>query len=204
MITSNRNIYVYIISFSSELLILISLILPTFFALIHVDLNSLFFCGITAGDKCWREQACYPFENYIQVAEEMGAKRRNQTSNIYDTIVLTSDSRDMVEPRLNYTSTHPNATHPDFPFRFIINENDTMQGHGKPGRYRSEADEIMVSTLAAMKMQMLAETVVTNSCSNFHKVMGGFIGMGCGMAKEPYNEGLQQNENPQLRMKCRI
>ena len=46
---------------------------------------SIFFCGITVGDKCWREQACYPFENHIQLAEEMGAKRRNQTSNIYDT-----------------------------------------------------------------------------------------------------------------------
>jgi hypothetical protein len=149
-----------------------------------------------------REQACYPFEKYIQLAEEMGAKRRNQTSNIYDTIVLTSDTKDMVESRLNYTSTYPNATHPDFPFRFIINANDTMQGHGKPGRYRSKGDEIMLSTLAAMKMQMLAETVVTNACSNFHKVMGGFIDIGCGMAKEPYHEFLQENENPQLRMKC--
>eukprot|EP01083_Nonionella_stella_P287678 979329_1 len=157
---------------------------------------------IRAGDKCLREQRCYNFEKYIQVAEEMGAERRNQTSNIYDTIVLTSDTKDMVKSRLNYTSTYPNATHPDFPFRFIINENDTMQGHGYPQQYRSEADEIMVSTLAAMKMQMLAETVVTNSCSNFHKLMGGFITIGCGMAKEPYEESLQQNENPQLRMKC--
>ena len=161
-----------------------------------------FFHGITAGDKCGREQRCYEFEKYVQVAEEMGAKRRNQTSNIYDTIVLTSDSRDMVESRLNYTSSHPNATHPDFPFRFLINENDTMQGHGKPQKYQSRADDIMASTLAAMKMQMLAETVVSNSCSNFHKVLAGFHVSGCGMAKEPYSESLQSNDNPQLRMRC--
>ena len=132
----------------------------------------------------------------------MGAKRSNRTSNIYDTIVLTSDSRDMVESRLDYTSSHPNATHPDFPFRFLINENDTMQGHGKPRMYQSQANDIMASTLASMKMQMLAETVVSNSCSHFHKFLTGFHVAGCGMAKEPYSESLQSLDNPQLRMKC--
>lgn len=165
--------------------------------------DSIYFIfGTKAGDKCWREQHCYGFEKYMQVAEEMGVKRRNQTSNIYDTIVLTSDSRHMIESRFNYTKTYTNATNPDFPFRFVVNEKDTMQGHGKPQRYFTEADNIMVSTVAAMKMQLLAETTVMNSCSNFHKVAAGFHISGCGMAKEPYLEWLISLDNPKLRMKC--
>jgi len=168
------------------------------------DPNKSIGIPIRAGDKCRREQVCYGFEKYIQVAAEMGAKRRNQTSNIYDTIVLTSESRDMVESRLNYTSTHPNATHPEFPFRFIVNEKDVMQGHGQPRNYHSQAEEIMVSTLSVMKFQLLTETLVSNSCSNFHKLLAVFHGAGCGMSKEPYSESLTAIDNPELRMKCKI
>jgi hypothetical protein len=73
----------------------------------------------------------------------------------------------MTEARFNYTK---NAS---FPFKFIANNDDVGQGHGKPRRY-SNKDEVMVATMAAMKMQLLPETLILNSCSNFHKLIESF------------------------------
>ena len=168
------------------------------------------------------------------MVEEMGVQRKNQTSRFYDTVVLTSDSREMVEARFNYTFTSkknshddhdlngrdsdsdsdssvvtsttntssPQPTHPDFPFRFLVNEQDPLQGHGKPQGYKDQADAIMISSVAAMRMQMLAQTTILNTCSNFHRLAEVFYLAGCGMAKNPYFEWLQENNNPDFHMKC--
>merc|ERR1712238_238572 len=76
---------------------------------------------IRAGYKCHREQHCYGFEKYMQVAEEMAAKRSGHTSGTYDTIVLTSESREMIEASAGYAS---NAS---WPFRIVVSANDTLQ-----------------------------------------------------------------------------
>ncbi len=157
------------------------------------------YASCIAGDKCRREQRCFGFEKYMNIAEAMAAKRANATSNIYDTIVLTSDSREMMEARFNYTK---NET---FPFRFVVNDEDVLQGHGNPMKYNTKfftADQVMISTMVAMKMQLLSDTLLPNSCSHFHQVMVGFYSSGCGMVREPYHEILKQNDNPSFRMKC--
>ena len=135
----------------------------------------------------------------MQVAEEMAVKRSGQTSSTYDTIVLTSEDREMMEARANYTR---NET---WRFRFVVNANDTLQGHGRPKRYQTEnftADDVMISTLVALQMQLLPGTVVLNGCSNFHKVIGSFYSSGCANVRQPYYESLKKVDNPSLRMKC--
>jgi len=156
---------------------------------------------IRAGDKCKREQKCYGFEKYMQVAEEMGAKRYRQTLNTYDTIVLTSETREMIEARANYTR---NET---WRLRFVVNANDTFQGHGHPELYQTEnftADDVMISTLMALQMQLLPGTLVLNTCSNFHKMIDSFYSSGCANVSRPYAEWLQKNDNPLLRMQCNM
>ena len=88
---------------NDELLILLSPLLPTpslyFLSLFDFYKFTVFtfFHDKSAGDKWAREQLCYGFEQYIQVAKEMGDKSRSQTSNLNDTIILASDSNNMVE-----------------------------------------------------------------------------------------------------------
>jgi len=154
-----------------------------------------------AGDKCKREQECYGFETYMQVAEEMVPKRYRQTSGTYDTIVLTSETREMIEARANYTR---NET---WRLRFVVNANDTFQGHGHPELYQTEnftADDVMISTLMALQMQLLPGTLVLNTCSNFHKMIDSFYSSGCANVSRPYAEWLQKNDNPLLRMQCNM
>ncbi len=151
------------------------------------------------GDKCQREQKCFGFENYVKIAEAMTVKRGNMTSKRYDTIVLSSDSKEMTEARLNYTKNE------SFPFRFVVNNEDVHQGHGKPAKYNTKlftADQVMISTMVVFKMQLLPDTLIYNSCSNFHKVIAGIYDSGCGMAQKPYPQALKENDNPSFRMKC--
>ena len=151
-----------------------------------------------AGDKCARESECMPFSSYMQLAKEMAVKRVKQrgASNVsqihYDTIVLSSESKDVLEARHNCTSNS------SFPFRFVTNDQDAGQGHGKPKRFKNR-DHVMVSTMAALKMQLMPDTLILNSCSNFHKLMLGFI-EGCGM--QQYVENLLNNDNKKFRLQC--
>jgi len=137
----------------------------------------------------------------MQVAEEMGAKRYRQTLNTYDTIVLTSETREMIEARANYTRDETWRLH------FVVNANDTLQGHGEPTGYWTgnfTADDVMISTLAALQMQLLPGTLVLNACSNFHKMIDSFYSSGCANVSRPYAEWLQKNDNPLLRMQCNM
>ena len=149
----------------------------------------------------------------MDIVTKMAAKRQNQTSNTYDTILLTSESKSIMHARFNHTNSkqlldHTNNMTMTFPFRrFVVNEEDTLQGHGSPRHYSNNtsvfsADDVMISTMIAMKMQLLPETIIPNYCSNFHKVFGGFHKLGCGMANHPYLEWLQDNDDPSMRMDC--
>ena len=136
----------------------------------------------------------------MRVVEETAAERSAQTSSTYDTIVLTSEARDMIEARATY------ARNETWKFRFVVNANDTLQGHGKPMLYQTKnytADDVMISTLVALQMQMLPGTVVLNSCSNFHNVINSFYVSGCANVSRPYKVSLKRMDNPSLRMKCK-
>lgn len=98
-----------------------------------------------------------PFDKYMQLAQEMAAKRTKQRNNsgtraiaaeeqniishaskqiMYDKIVLSSDSKHMTEPGFNYTK---NAS---FPFKFVVNNDDVSEGHGKP-KWFKDRDKMM-------------------------------------------------------------
>ena len=165
--------------------------------------------AIRAGDKCIEESQCMPFSDYAQLIREFAAKRTlartgdNTTeSSLYDTVVLTSESRAMLDAaRFNYTGKE------DFPFRFIINDKDVMQGHGSAIDFGNTTadynqDDVMLSSLTSIQMQMLSESTVLNRCSNFHRMIQSLLLMGCSGSKNNYMETLLQNDNPAFRMKC--
>ena len=169
--------------------------------------------AIRASDKCARESQCMPFDDYMQLVRELAAKRTlartgdNSTStnsSLYDTLVLTSEAIEMMDARFNYTERK------DFPFRIIANDEDVVQGAGRPGRYWGTSrgnldirpDTVMLSSLVAIKLQMLSESTVLNLCSSFHKMIYGMLEVGGSRSKQNYVEGLKDNDNPKFRMKC--
>jgi hypothetical protein len=164
--------------------------------------------AIRASDKCGRESQCMPFSIYTQLIREFAKKRSltrtgDNTTNttLYDTVVLTSESKEMMVGRFAYTEKN------GFPFRFVVNDEDVAQGSGQPGKfYENEGavtpDRVMLSSLTAVKMQMLSESTVLNGCSSFHKIMASLLKMGCGRSKNNYMEFLGKNDNPEFRMRC--
>jgi len=167
--------------------------------------------AIRASDKCRRESQCMPFDDYMQLVRELAAKRtlartgdNSTNSSLYDTLVLTSEAIEMIDGRFNYTERE------DFPFKIIVNDEDVMQGAGRPVRYwgstrenlKISPDTVMLSSLTAIKLQLLSESSVLNFCSNFHKMMYSMLEVGCSRSKQNYLEPLLDNDNPKFRMKC--
>ncbi|GFH56979.1 hypothetical protein CTEN210_13456 [Chaetoceros tenuissimus] len=179
------------------------------------DPYSSFGLAVRASDKCSMGEAdCLDFDQYMQLVQETSynrtiARNSHATTNMYDTIVLTSEARDILDARFNYTKNE------SFLFRFIVNEEDVTQGVGNPRHFKGidrfnetkkwGADEVLLSSLVTVKMQMLPETLVINGCSNFHRnVLWHFRRMGFTKLKNVHTETLIMNQDPKYRMTCRV
>jgi hypothetical protein len=153
--------------------------------------------AIRSSDKCLQESECLSFDNYTTIAYNIALTDTKQylqvinssskelnTSNglLDDTIVLKSESSMIIEARKAYENI------PSFPFRFVVNSADAMQGSGNPSHYKAmqkmniTADDIMYSTVSSISFQIMCKVVVANLCSNFHKIMIGFIQRGLSAA----------------------
>lgn len=154
----------------------------------------------------------------MKVAEEMAIKRIHHKSSqqgrnggkeiltstileeniIYDTMLLSSDNKNITQHRFKFLANNGASRFK----RIIANDEDIGQGHGIPPFYRNDADKIMISSMAALKMQLLPETLVYNVCSNFHKLIVNFYS-GCGRDEVGYYESLQDNDNTEFRVRCK-
>lgn len=163
--------------------------------------------AVRQSDKCRRESQCMSFDDYMQMVREFAAKRthtrNNNTSSVlkgmpYDTIILTSEDATIMKSRFAYSNRS------DFPFRFVANDEDVVQG-GWGGKVSGEytADDILISSFTSVKLQLAAESSIVNGCSSFHRqIMWNLREMGFAKSRQWYTETLNQNENPKWRMKC--
>jgi hypothetical protein len=147
------------------------------------------------------------FSDYAQMIQEFATKRiqmrQNSTESTtestippYDTVILSSESKEIIEARKAYTPKNES-----FPFDFIINDEDVGQGSGHPKQWKAYTiDDILLSTMIALKLQLLPDALVINSCSNHHRMIQSFAEKGCGQVN--YIEPLHQNDNPRFRMQC--
>ena len=143
----------------------------------------------------------------MRLGQELVEKRKRQKASDpfsqkyeYDKIVVTSETKEIITSRLRYMPKNNS-----FPFDFLVNERDAGQGTGDPKRRpwrRAGADNIMISSLISLQMQLYPESLVINSCSNWHKVMASLFRNGCGLARDFYVESLQTNDNPEFRVRC--
>lgn len=167
--------------------------------------------AIRDGDKCRKESECMPFENYMEMLNEFSIKRTlarksinvtdaqtngtiTNVTSLYDTIVLTSECKHMLDARFNFTH--------KVPFRFVVNEEDVAQGKGQAFIVKKIADEVMLASFVSFKLQMMSESAIVNGCSNFHRLILESRKIGCSKPKHYYTETLNQNDNPKFRMKC--
>lgn len=91
------------------------------------------------------------------------------------TLIMTTEDESMFQQRLLYNASN------GFPLDFIVNEQDVMQGTGSTRSYGTDADNIMISSMIAIQMQLYASHVYGNCCSNFHLVLFDFVREGCGL-----------------------
>lgn len=121
--------------------------------------------------------------------------REQGDDTVIDKIVLTSEDNAVMKARLSFPRNE------SFPFDFITNDNDITQSTGNPKFYHSRADDIMLNSFVALKMQLNTESLSVNSCSNFHKIMLDQAIHDCGV--QNYCEQYQDNVNPKYRLKCK-
>jgi len=126
---------------------------------------------IRASDKCFAESDCLSFAQYMDLVAAF-MEREKEEGNEIKNIILTSESKAMIDARLEYDGKIGGAT-------FFINSDDSMQGSGRPRHYKNEVlvqegispNQIMASTLTALNLQLYSKITIANCCSNFHKFM---------------------------------
>ena len=157
---------------------------------------------IRGSDKCLRESTCLSFDTYMDLGADVlkrqfGASKRKSKA----TILISTEDPTIHEIASNQTN--------KYPFRILLNQNDSLQGSGRPSDFGGRGDEVMLSSLTALKLQLSSDFVVTNCCSNFHTLLMDLLFIGCGRRvttgrKKRLHGGMciQEHTNPRYRICC--
>jgi hypothetical protein len=147
---------------------------------------------IRGSDKCFTETTCLPFENYMDLANEVWSEHFAGHDN--GSVVITTEATDIANASRSY-DTAGNLT-------IVMNRDDILQDTGRPRtpKYRTQADAIMESTLVAIKLQLHTKFTIGNCCSNFHLVLFDLLMEGCGLSET--QQCLQETTNPAYHVCC--
>jgi hypothetical protein len=151
---------------------------------------------IRGSDKCTSESLCYGFDTYMKLVNRMWDEKFQGPEFKKGEIFLTTEDKNILEARKEYESNE------SFPFRFIVNEKDVLQGSGKPKSYKDRADSIMLSSIVSMKLQLQSKFAVGNCCSNFHLMIFDLVREGCGAVKDSQAMCLQEHPDPEFHICC--
>jgi hypothetical protein len=158
---------------------------------------------IRASDKCRYESSCLSFEDYMELA--LVTKQQTLPNEPHPYIFVTSESKEVYSELRDLMNDTEKSSR--FPFRFILNDNDVQQG---TGRFRADpksfpnvtADDMMISALSTLQLQLGSGIVRANCCSNFHDLMGDFLKIGAGATTEIDFQCLNQMKDPRFRICC--
>jgi hypothetical protein len=134
--------------------------------------------AIRGSDKCNKESTCLPFPRYMELVSDV----------VYPTLGIKPHEP---RPRLIMTTEDPNVfneslsfqQNASFPFQFLVNDQDNMQGSGFPRDFRNQGENTIVSSMTALQLHLSAGRVYLNCCSNFHAVIGTLLGAQCGAVR---------------------
>jgi hypothetical protein len=178
---------------------------------------------IRASDKCIGESECISFEKYMimmgrvwkkhqpDILESMKRKGRRQAvlpESFNGSLIVTSEAPEMRKAQEIFEKQRPRGLLP-FNFRFVNNDYDHSQGTGNPllmgksvANKTVAMDEMMLSAISSLKIQLHARYTIGNCCSNFHLLMFDFLRDGCGASRNQLSECMQDNEDPEFRLCC--
>jgi hypothetical protein len=149
---------------------------------------------IRGSDKCHAESTCLSFDRYMELM--LHKRQQHGVAGKSGTILLTSEDTSILPMR------HAFASNISFPFDFIVNEHDVQPGTGAARTFQERADAIMISSLTAIKIQLQANVLVGNCCSNFHSLLFAFVRNGCGADPKVQFECLDKTQDPRFRICC--
>ena len=134
-----------------------------------------------------------------------GQQQQVQSFDI-DNVILTSESPSVMRLRHLFE----NRSVDEFPFEFVVNVKDVMQGGGYYTEFTPEKQkekqqkkqqqeqgqlhdgnsssynifttyDVMLHTFVALKLQLASDHLVVNRCSHMHKLMYDLMDSGCGL-----------------------
>jgi hypothetical protein len=150
---------------------------------------------IRASDKCDRESTCLSFDSYMQLADELKNAHFGDEGNV--SVIITTEASDIARKSREISNNR------DFKnFSIVMNDGDILQDSGRPrsSSYRSQASEVMISSMVALKLQLHSKIMVGNCCSNFHLVLFDLANNGCGLSES--TQCLQETSNPNYHVCC--
>ena len=150
------------------------------------------------------ESECLSFEQHMKVMTSIWKKNQAiaaVSNNVVNVILTTEDERVMEDMR------RFNATSTLVSYRFITNKHDVLQGTGVANEFHGAndnitADQVMLSSVAALKLQLNAKYAVGNCCSNFHNLLFDFLRDECGAVQGAIATCLQEMDDPEFRVCC--
>jgi hypothetical protein len=159
-----------------------------------------------ASDKCSRESECLTFDQHMNATMHAWNKyeKKINTTGKAPFIIFTTESKQMVEDQtvfMNQSLSSSSQTK----YRFVTNQYDVTpdSGHGvKRPPSNATADQVMLSAISSLKLQLMARVTIGNCCSGFHVTMNSYLSEGLGAASSSSFECLQENENLEYRLCC--
>lgn len=160
-----------------------------------LDPNIVIGLPVRGSDKCRSESICLKYELYMELIQwTHNSLFKNSTKPTK--IILTTEDGDIFNASKAY------QTRDDFPFEILTNDQDVLQGSGAPKDYKDQADNVMLMTIVALKMQLHGRVVYGNCCSNFHLMLFDMLREGCGAHKSPILSCLQEHPDRRFNICC--
>lgn len=152
---------------------------------------------IRGSDKCNRETTCLPFDTYMNLANEVWLE--HFAGHDKGSVVVTTEATDVANASRMYAASYAGG---GGTLSIVMNDEDVLQDTGRPRtpKYRARADDVMESTLVAMRLQFHTKFTIGNCCSNFHLVLFDLLQHGCGLSET--QQCLQETTNASYHACC--
>ncbi|GKY99736.1 hypothetical protein MPSEU_000927600 [Mayamaea pseudoterrestris] len=159
--------------------------------------------AIRASDKCDDESECLSFSQYVRSVGHWWTKHDMNTTAT--SIFVTTESRKVIDDLRKFVASEDSRATLPFPANFVVNKYDVLQDTGflhnqQPANYTQ--DDVMLSAVSSLQLQLATRLTVGNCCSNFHLLLSDFLSEGCGLAVDNQFHCLQDHPDPEFRLCC--
>lgn len=142
------------------------------------------------------------FQNHLRAAEEFWQSFKSLSDPL---IIITTESKKIREEMELFQHNKNMEVAP----RLLVNYLDITQNTGyfeplssNDTRKIDETDEVILSAMSSLKVQLLPKLTLGNCCSSFHLMLKDILSEGCGAHPDHVFQCLQAHENPRYRTCC--